>query len=53
MHLYQSYTVFGQVVDGMDVVDKIASAEVTASSSGEKSVPVNDIIIESIEVKTK
>lgn len=53
MHLYQSYTVFGQVVDGMDVVDKIAQSEVVASSSGEKSVPVNDIIIESIDVKTK
>lgn len=53
MHLYQSYTVFGQVVDGMDVVDKIAQTETDYSDSGEKSVPVTDIIIESIDVKTK
>lgn len=53
MHLYQSYTVFGQVVEGMDVVDKIAQAEVVANSGGEKSSPVNDIVIESIDVTTK
>lgn len=53
MHLYQSYTVFGQVVDGMDVVDKIAATETDYSSNGEKSVPINDVIIESIDIKTK
>ena len=50
LHLYQNYTVFGQVVEGMDVVDKIAKVEVTGS---ENSTPVEDVIIESIEVKTK
>ena len=53
LSLYKSYTVFGQVVSGMDVVDKIAQVEKTQSSSGELSVPVEDIIIESIDVKTK
>lgn len=53
LSLYKSYTVFGQVISGMDVVDKIAKVEKTQSSSGELSVPVEDIIIESIEVKTK
>ena len=53
LSLYKSYTVFGQVVSGMDVVDKIAKVEKTQSSSGELSVPVEDIIIESIDVKTK
>lgn len=53
LSLYKSYTVFGQVISGMDVVDKIAKVEKTMSASGELSVPVEDIIIESIEVKTK
>lgn len=53
LSLYKSYTVFGQVISGMEVVDKIAQAEKTLSSSGELSSPVNDIIIESIDVTTK
>ncbi len=51
--LYENYTVFGQVVSGMDIVDKIASVEKTTSATGEKSVPTTDIIIESIDVTTK
>lgn len=39
------YTVFGQVIDGMDVVDKIASAE-----TGENDKPKTDIKIEKIEI---
>ena len=53
LSLYKSYTVFGQVISGMEVVDKIAQTEKTLSSSGELSSPVNDIIIESIDVTTK
>ena len=53
LSLYKSYTVFGQVIFGMEVVDKIAQTEKTLSSSGELSSPVNDIIIESIDVTTK
>lgn len=53
LSLYQQYTVFGQVIDGMDVVDSIAKVEKEMSSSGEKSVPVEDIIIESIDVRTQ
>lgn len=37
------YTIFGQAISGMDVVDKIAATEVDANDK-----PVNDIIIESI-----
>lgn len=40
------HTVFGQVTDGMDVVDKIASVKVGASDK-----PVDDVIINNIEIK--
>lgn len=52
LSLYLNYTVFGQVFEGIDVVDKIASVEVEASSSGEMSSPTKDVVIESIEVTT-
>jgi peptidyl-prolyl cis-trans isomerase A (cyclophilin A) len=46
------YTVFGQVVKGMDVVDKIANAEVKAgeNETSENSTPVNPVKIETIEI---
>ena len=43
--LYQAHTVFGQVYEGMDVVDQIAAVE---TDSNDK--PVTDVIIEHIEV---
>ena len=46
------YTVFGQIYEGLDVLDKIVSVEKTYSDSGELSVPVNDVIIDTIEVTT-
>ncbi|WEV60951.1 peptidylprolyl isomerase [Streptococcaceae bacterium ESL0729] len=45
-----NYTVFGQVISGMDVVDKIASGEVATNDSGEKSKPLNPVKIKSIEI---
>lgn len=45
------YTVFGQVIEGMEVVDKIADVKVTANSGGEKSVPVENVIIETITIQ--
>lgn len=44
-HLTGSYTVFGQVTDGMDVVDKIAAVETNASDK-----PLENVVIESIDV---
>ena len=42
------YTIFGKVTDGIDVIDKIASVE-----TGEGDRPVNDVVIESVEIKEK
>lgn len=44
-NLDQVHTVFGQVIEGMDVVDDIASVE-----TGEQDAPKKDVIIESIKV---
>ena len=46
------YTVFGQVVEGFDVIDNISAVEVKVNSSGEKSLPVEDIFIESVTIGT-
>ncbi|MEX0963374.1 MAG: peptidylprolyl isomerase [Pseudohongiellaceae bacterium] len=43
------YAVFGKVVDGMDVVNKIKQCE-TASIGGHQDVPVNEVVIESVEI---
>jgi len=48
--LPKNYVIFGQVTAGLDVVDKIATAPVTRSRSGENSQPVNPVIIESATV---
>lgn len=44
-HLTCSHTVFGQVVEGMDVVDAIAASRTDASDR-----PVSDVVIESITI---
>ncbi len=43
------YCVFGRVVDGMDVVDKIRAVK-TGSSGFHQDVPVEDVIIERAEI---
>ncbi len=50
-HLDRSYTVFAQVIEGMDVVHEISKCEKTLGSDGNTpSVPVTDIIIESVTI---
>lgn len=45
------YASFGEVIDGMDVIDKIASVEVAPNPySGEMSVPVETVYIDYIKV---
>jgi len=51
-YLDGGYTVFGQVVEGFDVIDSIAAVEVTDNGSGDNTKPVEDIIIKSVKVYT-
>lgn len=44
------YAVFGQVIEGMDVVDTIAKAEVKDNGSGETSSPVEPASIKTIKI---
>ena len=49
-----NYTVFGQTVDGFDVIDKIAAVELEVNDKmggSEISKPVTDIIIDKVEIK--
>ncbi|MCB1662210.1 MAG: peptidyl-prolyl cis-trans isomerase [Pseudomonadales bacterium] len=43
------YAVFGKVVEGMEVVDKIKAVNTTVKS-GHQDVPADDVIIESVEL---
>ena len=44
------YAVFGRVIDGMDVVDKIRRVE-TADRGDHEAVPVQDVVIRSVRRK--
>ena len=45
------YTVFGRVIEGLDVIDKIAGVETTRNPmTGEMSKPVEDVYVISMEV---
>ena len=48
--LPKDYVIFGRVTAGIEVVDKIATAPVQASSMGEMSKPVDPVKIQSIQI---
>lgn len=48
--LPKNYVIFGNVTDGMSVVDEIATAPVTTSTSGEDSKPVSPVTVKSVEI---
>lgn len=43
------YCVFGKVIEGQDVIDKIKKVK-TADAAGHQNVPIEDVIIEKAEV---
>jgi cyclophilin family peptidyl-prolyl cis-trans isomerase len=51
--LPKNYVIFGKVIKGLDVVDKIAAAEVASSAGGERSKPVRPLLLESVTVSEK
>lgn len=48
-----NYVIFGKIITGMKTVDKIATAPVKPSASGEDSSPVTPIRVETIEILEK
>ena len=50
--LPKNYVIFGQVVKGMETVDKIAQAPVEPGPGGENSRPVNPVVVESVVILT-
>lgn len=51
--LPKNYVIFGKVVAGLDVLDKIAESPVEANAMGENSKPVSPVKIESVEIIEK
>lgn len=49
--LPKNYTIFGQVVEGLDALDAIAETPVSPGARGEQSVPAEEIKILSISVE--
>ena len=51
--LPKQYVIFGKVIKGVEVVDKIAEAPVEKNSFGEPSKPVKPVVIKSVEILEK
>jgi len=48
--LQKNYTIFGQVVEGMDIVDKIAE---TPTTGPENSIPIENVVINKLSIEEK
>lgn len=48
-----NYTVFGRVIEGMDVVQEISNTPVQADERGEVSKPMKDVFIKSVNIIEK
>jgi cyclophilin family peptidyl-prolyl cis-trans isomerase len=51
--LPKAYTIFGKVVSGMDVVDKIGSAEIVPLGGASDGRPRTEILVESVTIRTE
>lgn len=51
--LPKNYIIFGQVINGIEVVDKIAQAPVEPGPNGEMSKPVTPVTVKSVEIVEK
>lgn len=48
--LKKDYTIFGQVISGMDVVNQIAQTPTGVNDRGEKSVPLEPIVLQTVTI---
>ncbi|MBI4091490.1 peptidylprolyl isomerase [candidate division WWE3 bacterium] len=48
--LPKQYVIFGQVVEGIEVVDKIAGVPVVSNGFGESSKPTEEVTVDSVEI---
>jgi cyclophilin family peptidyl-prolyl cis-trans isomerase len=46
-----NYTIFGRVAEGIDVVDRIATAPTTTNEQGERSRPVTPVRIKTVSIE--
>jgi cyclophilin family peptidyl-prolyl cis-trans isomerase len=51
--LPKNYVIFGRVVDGMDVVDRLANVPVRPNPQGEASVPTQDVRITGVTIQER
>ncbi len=50
-NLPKNYTIFGQVADGIEVVEQLGQSPTTTNSRGEKSVPVEQVMLTSVTIE--
>jgi len=48
--LPKNYVIFGQVIEGLEIVDKIATAKVEPNAGGEMSKPADPVTVQSVEI---
>jgi cyclophilin family peptidyl-prolyl cis-trans isomerase len=53
LNRYPNYTQFGKVIEGMDIVLKIASVKVGPGNPGENSRPIDPPVINKIEITSR
>jgi cyclophilin family peptidyl-prolyl cis-trans isomerase len=51
--LPKNYVVFGKLVGGLDVLDKIANVQVKPSATGEMSAPTSEVRITKVSIQVK